>query len=273
ALIVQLSLTRHLVSLARFQSTMKNWRESLAESPGSSEGLKFGQDFVPVSSIAQQFYCEVKVEHQFVHGDIPTEAKGVGTELHEQILFMEKVRVEDLIDHIAGLPRLTASFVLHGKVGAMEVVGIPDAIVFENSKPRWVVELKTTGGDPSRLWKDQELQARIYGLLLENMGFDCSDLELAVVRWRQKDAKEVKQKEEMLSMITRSLFDGTSRALEARLGTKFFLFPHDKAQAEVAVRWAQDFWLGKREPVPTDNPGKCRVCEYNSLCRFNLSGQ
>jgi hypothetical protein len=42
--------------------------------------------------------------------------------------------------------------------------------------------LKTTSGDVSHLWRDEKVQARVYGLILDQMGFDCSRLKLVIVR-------------------------------------------------------------------------------------------
>lgn len=249
---------------------MKNWRESLAEPPENDVAFRFQQPFVPVSSIAEQYYCEAKVEQEYTHGEIPSEVKDVGTELHGEVFAMEEVKLDDLIEHIESTPHLTASFGLHGKIGELDVVGTPDAVVFEKARPRWVIELKTTRGDPSRLWTEHVVQVRIYGILMERMGFECSKLELALVRWRQEDLTDFKRKEMMLSRITRSLFYGRTKNLEAKLGMKFFIFPHEAHEAEKAVAWAQGFWLGKREPIPTENPAKCRACEYNDMCPHNL---
>lgn len=247
----------------------KDWRRSMVEPLEPRASFRFDQGFVAVSSIAQQYYCEAKVEQSYVHGDVPTETKDVGTSLHEEVLAMEKVELKELVERIGEAPLLTASFGVHGRVLDVDVAGIPDAVVFERSVPRWVVELKTTKGDPTRLWDDQLVQVRVYGLLMEKMGFDCSRMSLALVRWRQEDIKEP-QKGDMLAKITRALLDGETSEMEARFGMKFFVFPHDAAEAERAVAWAQGYWLGERGAVPTGSVGKCRICEYRDVCPYSL---
>ncbi|MDG6987710.1 MAG: PD-(D/E)XK nuclease family protein [Nitrososphaerota archaeon] len=248
---------------------MEEWKKSMSEPLAAGKAYRFDQSFVAVSSIAQQYYCEAKVEQSYVHGDIPSEAKEAGTNLHEEVLAMEKVELKDLVERVEKAPLLTASFGVHGRILDIDVAGMPDAVVFEKSVPKWVIELKTTKGDPTKLWDDQLVQVRVYGLLMEKMGFDCSRMQLALVRWRQEDIKRP-QKEEMLSRITRSLMNGETKELEAKFGMRFFVFPHDAAEAERAVAWAQGYWLGRRGAVPSSSPGKCKICEYSAICPYSL---
>ena len=225
----------------------KDWRASLREQlPTSETSFRHDLSFVPVSSIAGQYYCEVKVDHEYVRGEIPTEEKEVGTELHEEILVMKRVRMDELIEHIEKAPRVTASFRLHGDVEKLRIVGVPDAVVFEKGAPRWLIELKTTRGDTSRLWRDQELQVRLYGTLMETMGFDCSSLELVLARMRQDEALEPDEKRKLLAEVIESLARHTTSEVEARYGMRVFVFPYAGAEAKDAVVWAQDFLLGNR---------------------------
>ncbi len=249
----------------------KNWKDSLRE--GIPEGVgayRHDLPFVGASTVAQQFYCEAKVENEYTLGEVPTEGKAIGADLHDEIFAMEEVEQEDLIRHIEESPSLTASFGLYAQIGDLRVAGLPDAVIFENGRPRWVVELKTTRGDPSRLWRDQAVQVKIYGMLLERMGFDCSGLTLALVRMRQ-EALTPSERESLLILVKGALAEEATAPLEARYGLKFFLLPHVRSEAEEAVTWAQDYWLKRREAVPTKVEGKCRSCEFNNVCAHSLS--
>ena len=249
----------------------KDWKASLREElPTSETTFRHDLSFVPVSSIAGQYYCEVKVDNEYVRGEIPTEEKEVGTELHEEILAMKRVETDELIQHIEKAPRVTASFRLHGDVEKLRIVGVPDAVIFENGTPRWLIELKTTKGDTSKLWRDQALQVRLYGILLESMGFDCSNLELVLARMRQDEALEPDEKRNLLAEVRESLARRTTNEVEARHGMKVFVFPYARAEAKDAVAWAQDYWLGNRNPIPTKNESKCRACEYRDWCPYSL---
>ncbi|MGA2198826.1 MAG: PD-(D/E)XK nuclease family protein [Nitrososphaerales archaeon] len=225
--------------------------------------------FVGASTLAQQFYCEAKVENEYRLGEVPTEGKDVGTDLHNEIFAMEPVKRDDLIKQIEESPSLTASFGLYAQIGDLRVAGVPDAVIFEKGTPRWVVELKTTRGDPSRLWRDQAIQVKVYGALLEHMGFDCSNLTLALIRMKQR-ALAPPERESLLLLVKDALARERTAQLEAKYGMKFFLLPHVRTEAEDAVTWAQDYWLKRREAIPTTVEGKCRSCEFNDVCAFSL---
>lgn len=150
----------------------------------SSARPEFRHDtaFVGVSTLAEQFYCEYKVENEFALGEIPTEAKETGTELHDELIPGVEIPAKDFARLVSGKRPSYAVLRVWGTVGGLRVVGMPDHIVWSEGRPLWLVELKTTKGDPKPLWEDQANQVRIYGLLLDSMGFDCSKLRLALVR-------------------------------------------------------------------------------------------
>lgn len=62
------------------------------------------------------------------------------------------------------------------------LIGVPNAVIFQKGRPTYVVELKTTRGNASVLYNGQRAQTVIYGLLLDQVGFDCGNLELAVIK-------------------------------------------------------------------------------------------
>jgi hypothetical protein len=249
----------------------KDWRRTMLESDLVEDPIyRHGLSFVGVSSIAQQYYCEAKVEQEYTTGEIPTEVKETGTNLHEEVFAMRPVKREELVQHIEKAPHLAASFRLHGEVGRLRIIGRPDAVVFEYGRPKWLLELKTTQGDHTKLWRDQLIQARIYGLLLDRMGFDCSRLELVVIRIRQEGSLSPEQKGVMLDLVQLALQKQGTKKLEASFQMKFFIYPHSTSEPEDAIRWAQDYWLKVREPIPTKNESKCKSCEYKEVCPYSL---
>lgn len=249
-----------------------NWRESLREAmpEGGAPAFRHELSIISASDIAQQFYCEAKIENEYTLGEVPTESKSIGTELHDQIFAIEGTEQEELIRHISERPTLTASFLLHAKIGSIQVAGLPDAVIFEHGRPRWIIELKTTRGDIARLWADQEIQLRIYGLLMEQMGFDCSTLALALVRAKQDETRPLPVKELLLPLIRGALSSEKTPQLERALPLKFFLLRHEPSKAVSAVLWAQEYWLKNREAIPTTSMGKCRGCEFKASCNHSL---
>jgi hypothetical protein len=233
--------------------------------------LRHGTSFVAVSTIAGQFYCEYKVENEVAFGEVPTEAKDLGTNLHDELIPQEPITERQFAELVSRKNPSYAVLNVWGMVGGLRLVGTPDHIVWSEGRPLWLVELKTTKGDPASLWPDQVSQVRIYGLLLELMGFDCSRLRLALVRLR---AGELTEEDRALwtERVSTRLESGTLPELEAeyRSAMKVHLLAHDRAAAEACVLDKRGYWLGEREPTSSESAGKCRACEYGSVCPKSL---
>jgi len=138
--------------------------------------------------------------------------------------------------------------------------------------PSWVGGAgRRPGGTRRPLWEDQENQARIYGLLLERMGFDCSRLQLAVVRLKSGELGE-DEKRRWIAEVSGALLEGKTMWLEVRRPgrMKVHLLKHEPAKAEKAVASKAGYWLGEREPTSSSSVGKCRACEYSSSCPKSL---
>jgi CRISPR/Cas system-associated exonuclease Cas4 (RecB family) len=246
--------------------------ESEQEFFDSGQGeLRHGASFVAVSSIAEQYYCEYKVENGFALGEIPTEAKESGTTLHDELMPTEKISKKEFVKLVSKKEPSMAVLGVWGSIGSLKIVGVPDHIIWSEGKPMWVVELKTTRGDPNPLWEDQENQVRVYGLLLDRMGFDCSKMRLAVVRLKSDELGE-EEKREWILKVSGALVKNTTQRLETKYDGKMkvHLLEHDVEKAENAVSSKAGYWLNEREPVSSTSVGKCRACEYNSICSKSL---
>ncbi|HUK79467.1 MAG TPA: PD-(D/E)XK nuclease family protein [Nitrososphaerales archaeon] len=234
---------------------------------------KFRHDvsFVGVSTLASQYYCEYKVENEFKLGEVPTEAKETGTELHDELMPMVRITAEEFARLVSRKTPSYAVLNVWGTVEGLRLVGTPDHIVWSEGRPLWLMELKTTRGDPNPLWEDQENQVRIYGLLLDRMGFDCSRMRLAVVRLKISDLGE-NEKREWILRVSKALMEDRTRILEGSYQglMKVHILEHDVGRAKKAVHLEAGYWLREREPVPSTSVGKCRACEYNSACPKSL---
>jgi hypothetical protein len=122
------------------------------------------------------------------------------------------------------------------------------------------------------LYQDQEFQAGIYGLILEGMGFDCSNLTLAIIRLRRKEPVTEEQRKEFLSIAMLALPSKEPQLIEEGFNGKarVHLVAFNKEVIMRQVEWAKDYWLLKREPLPTKNPWKCKACEFNNICPSSL---
>ncbi len=247
------------------------WKSEKEFFDSGNEEFRHKTSFVAVSSIAEQYYCEYKLENEFALGEIPTETKDSGTALHDELMPTERITKEEFASLVEGKEPSLAVLGVWGAAGGLKVVGVPDHIVWSEGKPLWVVELKTTRGDPTPLWEDQENQVRIYGLLLDKMGFDCSRMRLAVVRLKSGELKDQEKKEWILT-VSGALLEGKTKWLELRYPgrMKVHLLLHEPEKAEKAIASKAGYWLGEREPSSSSSAGKCRACEYNASCLKSL---
>jgi len=248
------------------------WRREREFMESGEKNFRHGTSFVAVSTIAGQFYCEYKVENEFAFGNVPTEAKDQGTNLHDELIPQEPITEKQFADLVSRKQLSYAVLNVWGTVGGLRLMGTPDHIVWSEGRPLWLVELKTTRGDPASLWPDQMNQTRIYGLLLELMGFDCSRLRLALVRLK---AGELTDEDRRLwtERVSTHLESRTLAELEAeyRGAMKLHLLDHDRAVAEASVMGKRRYWLGEREATSSESPGKCKACEYGAVCPKSLS--
>jgi PD-(D/E)XK nuclease superfamily protein len=233
--------------------------------------LRHGVSSVGVSTLAGQFYCEYKVENEFAFGEVPTEAKEQGTGLHDELIPQEAITEEQFAKLVSRKQPSYAVLRVWGTVGGLRIVGMPDHIVWSEGKPLWLVELKTTKGDPTSVWPDQMNQIRIYGLLMDLMGFDCSRLRLALVRLRVGELTD-EDRGLWIERVSTHLESGKLAELEAkyRNAMKVHLLAHDKTEAETSIMEKRGYWLGEREATSSTGAGKCKACEYNSVCPKSL---
>jgi hypothetical protein len=113
--------------------------------------FRHGLSYIPVSSLAEQFYCEMKVDLKYRVGEVLTEAKVEGDKLHDEILKMERRTLDELIKKISSRSDFIASFWIGARVEDLVLIGKPDAVVFRSGEPIFLLELKTTLGDPKKL--------------------------------------------------------------------------------------------------------------------------
>ncbi|MDE1858708.1 MAG: PD-(D/E)XK nuclease family protein [Thaumarchaeota archaeon] len=255
--------------MARFWEEF--WKREQEFFDSRKEEFRHGTSFVAVSSIAEQYYCEYKLENEFALGEVPTEAKDTGTALHDELMPTEAISKEEFAELVGRKEPSLAVLGVWGSAGGLKVIGTPDHVIWSEGRPLWVVELKTTRGDPTPLWEDQENQARIYGLLLERMGFDCSQLQLAVVRLKSGELG-ADEKKRWIAEVSGALLEVKTTWLEVRHPgrMKVHLLKHEPTKAEKAVASKAGYWLGEREATSSSSIGKCRACEYCSSCPKSL---
>jgi CRISPR/Cas system-associated exonuclease Cas4 (RecB family) len=251
-------LTDHRLPLEIFDSLIQELIQNKDKG-----NFRFNRSMVIASDIAAQYFCEKKLELQYLHGEKETEAKMLGTEGHENLL-KDSVEIEgeDMFKRIFGKqPVVALEMMLLAKHKNMLLGGKPDSVMFYKGFPLVIFEYKFSR---SRIaYPSYHVQARTYGLLLNNMGFDTSRLFYAVVV-----ADITARADDLLrEKVAEAIKDNGFKEAVLNLGNAtVFLHKFDLAAAEKAVDWALEFWQNKREAVPTENMSKCRSCEFAREC-------
>ena len=106
--------------------------------------LRFNRPVAFASEIAQQYFCEKKVEMQHIHGEIETETKTLGTEAHENLLKDSvKTSRNRLWHEIYGEePVIALKILLLAEYNDLILAGRPDAVLFHNGFPLVIFEYK-----------------------------------------------------------------------------------------------------------------------------------
>jgi hypothetical protein len=246
--------------LARFDSLAK---EIVEKQKKGENNLRFDRSFILASDIAQQYFCEKKVEMQYLYGEVETEEKSIGTEGHEKLL-EDSVKIErqELWKKIYGKKlTLALEMLLLAKYKDVVLVGRPDSVLFQNGYPIIVFEYKFSKSGTA--YRTHHVQARTYGILLNNMGFDTSRLFYAVVIAdpRARHDKELKRK-----VIDAVIKNGPKEAILDIENAAVHLHKFNQTEAEKDLDWATEFWKKTREAIMTSNPNKCMKCEHKVEC-------
>jgi len=233
----------------------------------NSKSYRHGRSTISVSDIAEQFYCEYKLDLRYREGDIPTRDKDEGNRLHEKILSGEKVSLDYVIRKIrSGRLCIYFNFPVWAIFEDLALIGELDAIIFERGKARYIIELKTSRKG-LRIFEDAIVQIQIYGLCIESMGFDCSELELSIVKIKRELLGEISA-EELKRRIIADLLENKIEKLERAFNRmlRVHIENYDRKFVEEKLRFVKDYWLEIREPYPTNNPNKCKSCYYREFC-------
>lgn len=233
----------------------------------------FASRTIAPSKIGGQFYCERKVDLQEEHGEVETPEKRRGSETHEKAaedaVKISKDEMWDAIERGERQVLLETPFV--GEAADFVVVGIPDAIVFDDDKPQLIFDRKTTT-IPDRLFKNQRIQVWLYGYMLQSLGFDVEELQLVILSHEPNLDDETGKR--LQQMVLHGLAEGLDEGrnvLQENPDASVYLFDYDSADHLDDLDWALEYWRDEREPKPTENPAKCRSCPYADVCSDSLA--
>jgi len=247
--------------LEEYDSLLEQFVQGIKKREGE---LRFDRPGIRASDIAEQYFCEKKVEMKYLYGQIETETKNQGTEAHEKLLEgSEEVSRQNLWKKIyQKKPIFALELLLLAKYKGLILAGSPDCVLFKNGVPLIIFEYKFSRSQ--RDYLSYHVQARTYGTILKNMGFDISKLFYAIVvaDRKAKDDDQFKAR-----VVDSTLKNGLKEAVLTTKNAIIYLNKFRPDEAELALDWAIEFWKGQRESIQTTNPNKCRSCEYNTDCK------
>lgn len=243
-------------------ASVREKHDSLFEQLSDSDELTLAP-----SKIANQFFCERKVDLTREHGDIETPAKTQGSKTHEKAAEdSEEISDDEFWNALErGERQLVVESPFVGEAAEFVVVGIPDAVLFEDQRPKLIFERKTTSR-PGTLYKNQRIQAWLYGFVLDSIGFETDELQIAILSHERSLDPEIGK--ELQHMVVASYDDwglGDHELMDSPQ-TILHLSQFSKVEYLDDLDWALGYWRNGRGPAPTTNPGKCRACEYSDVC-------
>lgn len=248
---------------------------------------------VAVSTLANQYYCEMQVHLGTKHDVRVTSAElAAGNEGHARLeAEAEPITEEEVTRRIeVGEKMGLVELGLAGEVEGVPLIGRADRVQLEGARARLLLEWKFSGRRD--LYPTHVVQVEAYGKLLRTSGFDTSELVHAVaviprggprpenlaetMAKRAADIASVAPWGERRIATTAQMPDPIAGLGVRRLDSSaftLFVFPHNELAAERDVSWALGYWKGDREPSRTTSPSRCRACPYNAarLCEVALS--
>lgn len=245
---------------------------------------------VSVSTLANQFYCEMQVHLARTH-TLRTESAELAAGAAGHAAFeaeAQEISAEEIQKSItAGEPLELVEMPLSAEVHGVRVVGRADRIHLTGRRARMVVEFKFSSR--RELFPSHVVQVEAYGRMLEADGFRTDGLVHAVAvlpRGREVTdglAAEIAERAEAAAAQGLSAADArpptgapdplqgltVRRVEEDAFG--LWVFRHSRARAERDLSWALAYWTGRRAPEGTRSRGKCRACPFNAALLCEVS--
>jgi hypothetical protein len=258
-----------MTALPTWKTRLENYenllKELQQEKTKPKTNLRFNKAAITASDIASQYFCEKKLEMEYLHGKIITPAKTAGSQNHEKLLETAvKVKTEELWQKIhEPQPIFALEWLLIAKYKTTLLIGKPDSILFENGQPQILFEYKFSKTGVA--YPAYHIQARTYGILLTNLGFDTQSMHYAIIVADPQQGKNTLQQEAMDAITENGLQETMLQIQNANI----YLQKFNKQTAEKNLEWALQYWKQTREAQPADNSNKCLNCEYQKKCSKN----
>ena len=237
--------------------------------------LRFNRSYITVSELAQQLYCEYKIDLAHREGKIETEEKVIGTQIHEEVFRGRRVSIEDIVQLVLERETLLFTMPLALVYRGVPIVGIPDALLAERGLISAVIELKTTSRWLSKVFPCEYFQANLYAYMLRKWGLTSSDCKVIIVKLSRKNVDlTLSNRERILSSVLSKI----RRVIELSCSEYFVVYRRrnlsihcydvDDVTVERFLEWALGYWKGTRPIAVPSTRSKCMRCEYKHLCEY-----
>jgi len=159
-------------------------------------------------------------------------------------------------------PALAVEMFILGKYQDEFIAGQPDAVMFYKGRPIIIFEFKFSKSGVA--YPSHHVQAKTYGLILGNMGFDTSRLFYAIVVADPATKGNPELQTKAIDAIFKKGFEESILSIDDAI---IYFCKFDLSDARKDPQWALQFWKQNREALPTNNPNKCFKCEYQIQCQ------
>ena len=236
----------------------------------TKESLKFDRRYIIPSDIGSQFYCEQKLEQEYLTGKIVTEEMLQGDEGHAKIVEdFRPVTIEEAWRNIYTKDKfMLAEFIFITPYKKVYIIGRPDIVLFIGGMPILVFEFKFSNYSEDFL--SRHAQAQSYGLILKELGLEIKNLFYSIIVFKpgmigQKEfIKTIPQK------VATDFFNGNITDAENNSkmygDIKAYIHKFYSREAEKHIDWAIGYWTGDREACYTETKEKCYNCIYSQNC-------
>lgn len=249
---------------------LRKYEEVFSNLPGKGKGnLRFGRSTVSISKIAQQYYCEQKLDLASEYPVPPTEQMIKGEAGHEAAATLGiPVSKEEAVKE-ALAEREEAIFYCEFNVAwihnGVPIIGMVDEAWFRGGSVDLVVERKFS--NTLSVYSPYHIQAQLYCLGLGEMGFNNESTNYRIIVLKRSCHECERLIDRSCPIFVLEKIDFGCDNGEA----KAFIYPFSKEKIVKDLDWALDFWLNKRKAMPTQNQAKCHACEYSSMCNSSLT--
>ena len=236
----------------------------------------YGISFVRAADIAEQLFCEKKVELRLLHPEVKKGASQLrGLTGHEQLAAEARpISGKELREQLAsGKKVLLRESLFSGRHRGIQILGKPDLVCFDGMHPLFLVDYKFSV--KRETYPDHRLQVALYGMLLHQNKFETNGL-VTIIAFVSRAVAEGHLEPELLKIYQRlreTVLTHGRQATHQDENVACFAYPFVLAHAKELVDQQIDFWLGLRSAVPTRHARKCSVCEFNvaGLCEAALT--